>query len=174
MSEIGFIGLGLMGASFAVKRFSAIARLVTSMAFALYCGVAASAEPVRVAFFGSLSGPFALQGEETLKNLQAAADFVNARGGALDGRKLEIVPFDNKGNPQESLIVLKQAIDRDIRFVVSGVSNVAHALSDALEKHKMDYLPVFRAMEMLASALKKAGTDDPLKVAYAMQRPPAQ
>ena len=33
----------------------------------------------------------------------------------------------------------------------------------------MDYLPVFRAMEMLASATKKAGTDDPLKVAYAME-----
>ena len=118
-----------------LKMFSAIGRLVASMAFALYCGVAASAEPVRVAYFGSLSGPFALQGEETLKNLQAAADHVNARGGVLGGRKLEIVPFDNKGNPQESLIVLKQAIDRDIRFVVSGVSNVAHALSDALEKH---------------------------------------
>ena len=38
----------------------------------------------------------------------------------------------------------------------------------------MDYLPVFRAMEMLASAMKKAGTDDPMKVAYAMQRPPMQ
>ena len=160
--------------TFALRILWDIARIIVALAFAVYCGVADSAEPVRVAYFGSLSGPFALQGEETLKNLQAAADFVNARGGALDGRKLEIVPFDNKGNPQESLIVLKQAIDRDIRFVVSGVSNVAHALSDALEKHKMDYLPVFRAMEMLASALKKAGTDDPLKVAYAMQRPPAQ
>lgn len=103
------------------------------LAFALSGALAA--DTIKVAFLGSLSGPFALQGEETLKNLQAATDFVNARGGVLDGRKLEIVPFDNKGNPQESLIVLKQAIDRDIRFVVSGVSNVAHALSDALEKH---------------------------------------
>jgi branched-chain amino acid transport system substrate-binding protein len=33
----------------------------------------------------------------------------------------------------------------------------------------MDYLPVFRAMEMLAAATKKAGTDDPQKVAYAME-----
>jgi len=118
-----------------LKMFSVTTRFAASIAFAVYCAVAASAEPVRVAYFGSLSGPFALQGEETLKNLQAAADYVNGRGGVLDGRKLEIVPFDNKGNPQESLIVLKQAIDRDIRFVVAGVSNVAHALSDALEKH---------------------------------------
>ena len=33
----------------------------------------------------------------------------------------------------------------------------------------MDYLPVFRTMEMLASATRKAGTTDPLKVAYAME-----
>ena len=132
---VAFSGFGLLGAFFAVKRFSTIARVVAAMAFAVHFGAAGAAEPVRIAFFGSLSGPFALQGEETLKNLQAAADFVNARGGVLEGRKLDIVPFDNKGNPQDSLIVLKQAIDRDIRFVVSGVSNVAHALSDALEKH---------------------------------------
>ncbi len=131
---VAFSGFGLLGAFFAVKRFSTIAWVVAAMAFAVHFGAAGAAEPVRIAFFGSLSGPFALQGEETLKNLQAAADFVNARGGVLEGRKLDIVPFDNKGNPQDSLIVLKQAIDRDIRFVVSGVSNVAHTLSDALEK----------------------------------------
>ena len=86
-----------------------------------------AADTIKVAFLGSLSGPFALQGEETLKNIQAAVDNVNARGGVLDGRKLEIVIFDNKGNPQESLIVLKQAIDKDIRYVISGVSNIAYA-----------------------------------------------
>ena len=96
---------------------------------------AVAADTIKIAFLGSLSGPFALQGEETLKNVQAAADLVNARGGILQGRQIEIVAFDNKGNPQESLIVLKQAIDRDMRYVISGVSNVAHALSDALEKH---------------------------------------
>lgn len=103
------------------------------LAFALSGALAA--DTIKVAFLGSLSGPFALQGEETLKNILAAVDIVNARGGVLDGRKLEIVPFDNKGNPQESLIVLKQAIDKDIRYVISGVSNIAHAVSDALEKH---------------------------------------
>jgi branched-chain amino acid transport system substrate-binding protein len=103
------------------------------LAFALSSALAA--DTIKVAFLGSLSGPFALQGEETLKNILAAVDIVNARGGVLDGRKLEIVHFDNKGNPQESLIVLKQAIDKDIRYVISGVSNIAHAVSDALEKH---------------------------------------
>jgi branched-chain amino acid transport system substrate-binding protein len=96
---------------------------------------ARAAETIKVAFLGSLSGPFALQGEETLKNILAAVDIVNARGEVLDGHRLEIIPFDNKGNPQETLIVLKQAIDQDMRYVISGVSNIAHALTDAIGKH---------------------------------------
>ncbi len=34
--------------------------------------------------------------------------------------KFEIVPFDNKGSPQESLNMLKAAIDQGIRYVVQG------------------------------------------------------
>ena len=90
---------------------------------------------VKIAFIGSLSGPFALQGEETVKNIAAAVDLVNSRGGVLGGSPLEIVAFDNKGNPQETLIVLQKVIDQDIRYVISGVSNIAHAITDALGKH---------------------------------------
>ncbi len=140
-------------------RLSVVTRVAGALALALYCAIAAPAEPIKIAFLGSLSGPFALQGEETLKILQAAADLVNVRGGALDGRKFEIVAFDNKGNPQESLVVLKQAIDRDIRIVISGVSNVAHALSDALEKHNQrnpDQTTVFLDYGALDPALTEA------------------
>ena len=105
-----------------------------AMLAAHLCG-ALAADTVKLAVLGPMSGPFALQGEERLKIFQASADIVNARGGVLGGRKIEIVAFDNKSNPQESLIVLKQAIDQDIRFVASSASNVAHAISDALVKH---------------------------------------
>ena len=105
-----------------------------AMLAAHLCG-ALAADTVKLAVLGPMSGPFALQGEERLKIFQASADIVNARGGVLGGKKIEIVAFDNKSNPQESLIVLKQAIDQDIRFVASSASNVAHAISDALVKH---------------------------------------
>ncbi|MFO1320135.1 MAG: branched-chain amino acid ABC transporter substrate-binding protein [Burkholderiales bacterium] len=96
---------------------------------------AGAADPVRIAFIGGLSGPFALQGEETLRNFEVAVDLLNRRGGALGGRKFEIVPFDNKGNPQETLVVLRQAIDQGLRHVISGVSPIALAISDAVAKH---------------------------------------
>ena len=103
--------------------------------FAVCSGGAIAADTIKLAVLGPISGPFALLGEERLKIFQASADIVNARGGVLGGRKIEIVAFDNKSNPQESLIVLKQALDQDIRFIVSSASNVAHAISDALVKH---------------------------------------
>jgi branched-chain amino acid transport system substrate-binding protein len=94
-----------------------------------------SQETIRIAYIDGLSSAFALQFEEALKAFQAAADIVNSRGGVLGGKKIEIVPFDNKANPQETLVVLKHATDQDIRFVTASVSSVAHAISDALVKY---------------------------------------
>ena len=58
------------------------------------------------------------------------------KGGVLGGARFEIVHFDNKSSPQESVLLLKQVTDSGIRYVTqSGGSNVAHALSEALAKH---------------------------------------
>jgi len=112
-------------------RFIAIAALM------FHASGASPAEPVKIAFIAPLSGTFALVFEENLKLFRAAADEVNARGGVLGGRPIEIVPFDNKGTPQETLIVLNQAIDQDIRYVASTISSVALAISDALSKYNV-------------------------------------
>ena len=93
-------------------------------------------EAVRIGYVEGLSGPFANIGEIGLRHYQIAAEAVNARGGVLGGRKLEIVPFDTKTSPQEALLVLKQAIDQGVRYIVQGNgSSVALALSDAVAKH---------------------------------------
>jgi branched-chain amino acid transport system substrate-binding protein len=97
--------------------------------------VHAGDDKVRIAFIAPLSGTFALVFEENLKLFRAAADEINARGGVLGGRKIEIVPFDNKGTPQETLIVLNQAMDQDIRYVLATISSIALTISDALSKY---------------------------------------
>jgi branched-chain amino acid transport system substrate-binding protein len=93
-------------------------------------------EAIRIGFVEGLSGPFANIGEIGLRHYQIAAEGVNARGGVLGGRKLEIVPFDTKTSPQEALLVLTKAIDQGIRYIAQGNgSSVALALSDAVAKH---------------------------------------
>ena len=89
---------------------------------------------VKIAYIDPLSGPFANVGEAGLKGFREIADTINAKGGA-NGQKIELVPFDNKGSPQESLINFKAVTDQGIRFITQGNgSGVAHALVDAVNK----------------------------------------
>jgi branched-chain amino acid transport system substrate-binding protein len=94
------------------------------------------AQTVKIAYVDPLSGPFAGVGTNLLRHFQFMAEQLNAQQAAGPGVKLEIVPFDNKASPQETLTVLKQVIDQGIRFVVQGQgSGAALALIDAIEKH---------------------------------------
>ncbi|MFN0040811.1 MAG: branched-chain amino acid ABC transporter substrate-binding protein, partial [Burkholderiales bacterium] len=110
-------------------------RLLFSCLLYLHLAVAWSADSVKIAVVVGLSGPNAIYGEGQLHAFNAAADIVNARGGVLGGRKVQIVPMDHKNTPQEALIQLKRALDDDIGYVASTVSSVVHALSDAVSKH---------------------------------------
>ena len=88
-------------------------KLMMAAAFALpMFGTAAMAqETLKIGYIDPLSGGGASVGEVGLKTFQFLADEVNAKGG-IQGKKVEIVPLDNKTNPQESLIQAQKAIDR--------------------------------------------------------------
>ena len=102
------------------------------------CTAAYAAESIKIAHIDPMSGPFGLVGESLGKHLDATAEAINARGGVLGGMKFEIVHFDNKSSPQESVLLLKQVTDSGIRFVTQGGgSNIAHALSEAVAKHNI-------------------------------------
>ena len=110
-----------------------VARLL-AIAALFAAPLAATAETVKIAFIDVLSGPFALAGEGSLKQLREAVAQLNARSAATDP-KFEVVPFDGKGSPQESVTVLKSATDQGIRYITQGGgSGVAFALVDALNK----------------------------------------
>ena len=103
---------------------------------ALFSGVAfaQAGQTVKIAFIDPLSGPFANVGQNQLKSWQFVAEDFNKKNAA--GVKFEMVSFDNKGSPQESLNNLKAAIDQGIRYVVQGNgSGAALAISDAVTKH---------------------------------------
>ena len=99
----------------------------------------ADAGPVKLALIESLSGPFANTGEAVYRNLAWAIERVNARGGvatARGRRLLQLDRFDNKGQVEESLSMLRAAVDGGAQFVLQGnSSSVAAALIDAINKH---------------------------------------
>ena len=113
------------------KLIRAAAVGAASAAFAL----GAQAQTIKIAYIDPLSGPFANTGAQGLAEFQFYAEWLNKRGGVL-GKKLEIVPFDNKVSPQESLSQLKRVQDEGIRYITQGNSSaVGLALSDAVTKY---------------------------------------
>ena len=97
-------------------------------------GTARAEDTVKIGYIDPLSGGGASVGEVGFKTFQFLADELNAKGGIL-GKKVEIVPLDNKTNPQESLIQAQKAINSGIRYITQGNgSSVAGALSDFVTK----------------------------------------
>ena len=96
------------------------------------------AEPARVvkiAFIDPLSGPFAEVGRNQLRSWQFLAEQRGAD--ALPrGVRFQVVGFDNKGSPQESLNAAKAAIDQGFRYIAQGNgSGAAAAILEVVNKH---------------------------------------
>jgi branched-chain amino acid transport system substrate-binding protein len=95
-----------------------------------------SGDTIKIAYIDPLSGPFANVGEQGLAEFRFAVNRINAAGGVLGGRKLEVIGFDNKVSPQESLNQLKRVIDQGIQYITQGNSSaVAGALIEAVNRH---------------------------------------
>ncbi len=102
-----------------------------------FSGVAslAVADTIKIAYIDPLSGPFAPVGQNSLKSFQMMTELANS-GKWAGEHKLEVVGFDNKGSPQESLTQLKAVIDQGYRYITQGSgSGVGLALLDAINKH---------------------------------------
>ena len=129
----------------------------------LFCsGAGAAPEPIRIGMIEGLSGPFGNAGEAVCRNLLIAVERVNARGGVrLPGgaRPLELLRFDSKGKPEETLAMRKAALDERIGFVVQGNGSAAAAvLIDGLNKHNARE-PERRALFLDYSAVDPALTN---------------
>ena len=106
-----------------------------ALAFSLIAVPALADDAIKIGYIDPLSGGGASIGEVGLKTYQYLADEINASGGLL-GKKVEIVAFDNKTNPQESLIQAQKAADQGIRIITQGNgSSVAAALSGWVTKY---------------------------------------
>ena len=124
--------LALTGAGFAFAQATPAKPAPAAKAAA--APAAGKGETVRIAFMDPLSGPFANVGQNQLKSWQFAAEHFS--GKTPSGAKFEVVGFDNKGSPQESLNTLKAAIDQGFRYITQGNgSGAGLALEDAVAKY---------------------------------------
>ena len=108
--------------------------LSSLVASALIAPAAMGAETLKIAYIDPLSGAFGNVGEVGLQQFKFVAEDINKRN-LTGGPKLEVIGFDNKTSPQESLIQFNAVTDQGIRYITQGNgSSVAGVLIDAVNK----------------------------------------
>ncbi|APH70764.1 branched-chain amino acid ABC transporter substrate-binding protein [Aquibium oceanicum] len=91
-------------------------------------------DTLKIGYVDPLSGGGAAAGQIGMNQLNYIAEAVNAKGGVL-GKQVEIIPYDNKLDPQVSLVQIQKAVDQGVRIVIQGNgSSVAAAVSDFVTK----------------------------------------
>ena len=81
---------------------------------------AVAAEPVKVGLVAALSGQSAKSGEGITRGLTIAIDEINARGGVLGGRMLELVRRDDESNPVKGQTAARELIDKEGAVILFG------------------------------------------------------
>jgi branched-chain amino acid transport system substrate-binding protein len=93
--------------------------------------------PVKVGLAAAVSGGSAASGEAIRRGLVIAIDEVNARGGVLGGRKLELVVRDDEGNPQKGVTIARELVERERVAAVFGGLHTTVALAQVPVWHEL-------------------------------------
>ena len=119
---------------------------ITVMA-GLAVGPALAADPIKIGHVAALSGASAQSGEAITRGLQVAIDEINAKGGLLGGRKLELVQRDDESNPPKGLIAARELISREkVAAIFGGIDTpVAMAMVPILNREKTIHMGVWAA-----------------------------
>ncbi|MGJ4963534.1 ABC transporter substrate-binding protein [Bradyrhizobium sp. HKCCYLRH3061] len=100
--------------------------LLASCATALVSSAAMAADPIKI---GVIAEAQAVAGSSIAPAAQLAAEEINAKGG-VDGRKIEIVVYDNHSSSAESVRAFQRAVSEDKvnAVIASYISEVVLAL----------------------------------------------
>ena len=103
-------------------------------------GPASAQKPVKIGVLTPLSPPGdAAAGQFIVRGAKMGADDVNARGGVLGGRKIELVIEDDSGTPEKGVAGLRKLATQDQVVGVLGQfhSSVMLAVQDLAEQFKV-------------------------------------
>ena len=97
----------------------------------------AQSAPVKIGLSAAVSGGSAASGEAIKRGLTIAIDEINARGGVLGGRKLELVVRDDEGNPSRGVTIARELVEREKVAAVFGGLHTTVALAQVPVWHEL-------------------------------------
>ena len=136
-------------------------RAVVASALALAVGAslapARAAEPLKIGLVTALSGQSALAGEAISRGAQVAIDEINAKGGLLGGRMLELVRRDDESNPAKGVVAARELIFKEkVALIIGGLDTpVAMAIVPLVNQEKMPFVDPWAA----GTAITKNGAN---------------
>ncbi len=92
-------------------------------------GPLVAAEPVKIGLVTALSGQSAKAGEAITRGLEIAIDEINAKGGVLGGRQLELIRRDDEANPAKGQVAARELIFKEKVAVLFGGLDTPVALA---------------------------------------------
>lgn len=106
-----------------------------------------AADPIRIGNVAALSGASAQSGEAITRGLSIAIDEINAKGGLLGGRKLELVSRDDESVPPKGLTAARELIFREhVAAIFGGIDTpVSLALAPLMNREKKIFMGVWAA-----------------------------
>ncbi|WP_458761346.1 ABC transporter substrate-binding protein [Afipia sp. TerB] len=116
-------------------------------------GQALAADPIKIAVIAEAQ---AIAGASIPQAAQMAADEINAKGG-VDGRKIEIVTYDNHSSSADSVRAFQRAVNEDKVNVViaSYISEVVLALEPWAARLKTPFITPGAASNEISKAVHK-------------------
>src|ERR1700693_4919614 len=108
---------------------------------------AVAAEPVKIGLVAALSGQSAKSGEAITRGLTIAIDDINAKGGVLGGRMLELVRRDDESNPAKGQTAARELIDKEgVVALFGGIdSPVSQAIVPLVNTAQVPFMGVWAA-----------------------------
>src|ERR1700743_2382065 len=108
---------------------------------------AMAADTIKVGLVAALSGQSAKSGEGITRGLTVAIDEINAKGGLLGGRMLELVRRDDESNPAKGQTAARELIDKEGAVILFGGidSPVSQAIVPLINSAKVPFMGVWAA-----------------------------
>jgi branched-chain amino acid transport system substrate-binding protein len=124
-------------------------QILSAAAFALLMatGPSFAADAIKIGQVAALSGPSAQSGEAMTRGLKIAIDEINAKGGLLKGRKLELIQRDDESNPPKGLIAARELIFKEkVAAFFGGLDTpVSLAIVPLANKEKVPFIGIWAA-----------------------------
>jgi branched-chain amino acid transport system substrate-binding protein len=131
------------------RRFILVAGAVASIALAELAIVSSlsAQEPIKIGHVAALSGGSAQSGEAITRGLSLAIEEINASGGVLGGRKIELLQRDDESVPPKGVVAARELISKEkVVALFGGIdSPVALATVPIVNKEKVPYMAVWAA-----------------------------